>query len=208
MKPLTGPIVDWNPERGFGFIESNGQRIFLHMRDFNERHKVPEVGDVIQFDLGTDRQGRPCAQKARHVNEGGRFTSENILFLLLLLGAPICALGRLSNVVPLAYPVTYWFVVCSVTYFVYAWDKRRARSKRRREPENLLHLLELVGGWPGAFIAQRHLRHKCAKLSYQIVFWLIVAAHQFAAVDYLRNWTLTLRITHQVEMILNAKGVK
>jgi hypothetical protein len=32
-----------------------------------------------------------------------------------------------------------------------------------------------MGGWPGAFVAQRRLRHKCVKRKYQIVFWLIVA---------------------------------
>src|ERR1700712_5586645 len=101
--PLTGTITDWNPDRGFGFLESDGQRIFLHTKDFKERHKVPEVGDVIQFELGADKQDRPCAQKARHVNEGGRFTSENILFLVLLIIAPICAIGRLSRSVPAVY---------------------------------------------------------------------------------------------------------
>ena len=202
---LNGPVVEWNPELGFGFVESNGQNIFLHLRDFKVRHKVPEVGDVIHFDLGMDRQGRSCALKARHVNDGGRFTSENILVLLLLLAAPVSALGRLSHVVPLVYPVVYWLIVCAVTFFVYAWDKQRARSKGKREPENLLHLLELFGGWPGGFIAQRHLPHKCSKLSYQIVFWLIVALYQFAAVDYLRSWSLTLRATHQIESVFTAK---
>jgi len=41
-----------------------------------------------------------------------------------------------------------------------------------------LHLLELLGGWPGAFLAQRRLRHKCSKRRYQFVFWLIVLAYQ------------------------------
>jgi uncharacterized membrane protein YsdA (DUF1294 family) len=40
-----------------------------------------------------------------------------------------------------------------------------------------LHLLELCGGWPGALIAQHWVRHKVGKLSFQIIFWLIVAAH-------------------------------
>jgi hypothetical protein len=55
-------------------------------------------------------------------------------------------------------------------------------------PEARLHLLELLGGWPGAFLAQRRLRHKCSKHSYQVVFWLIVLAYQFAAFDSFHDW--------------------
>ena len=55
------------------------------------------------------------------------------------------------------------------------------------QPVNL-HLLELLGGWPGAFLAQRRLRHKCSKGSYQFVFWLIVLGYQFAAYDSLQHW--------------------
>ncbi|SJM91388.1 Cold-shock protein (fragment) [Crenothrix polyspora] len=46
-----------------------------------------------------------------------------------------------------------------------------------RIPEKSLHTLELLGGWPGALLAQRTLRHKNRKPSYQVVFWLIVGLH-------------------------------
>jgi uncharacterized membrane protein YsdA (DUF1294 family) len=35
-------------------------------------------------------------------------------------------------------------------------------------------MLALVGGWPGALIAQRTLRHKTQKISFQIVYWTTV----------------------------------
>jgi uncharacterized membrane protein YsdA (DUF1294 family) len=56
-------------------------------------------------------------------------------------------------------------------------DKARAEKEERRVPENTLHMLELLGGWPGALIAQQWLRHKTAKVSYQVIFWLIVMGH-------------------------------
>jgi uncharacterized membrane protein YsdA (DUF1294 family) len=46
-----------------------------------------------------------------------------------------------------------------------------------------LHLVELLGGWPGALVAQQCFRHKTRKLSYQMVVWLIVAAHQLVWID-------------------------
>ena len=68
-------------------------------------------------------------------------------------------------------------VMSVVTFIVYALDKRAARLGRQRTPEATLHVLELLGGWPGAFLAQRLIHHKNAKVGYQVVFWLIVALH-------------------------------
>jgi hypothetical protein len=47
---------------------------------------------------------------------------------------------------------------------------------------------ELLGGWPGAFLAQRRLRHKLSKPGFQVLFWLIVLAYQFAAFDSVQSW--------------------
>ncbi len=77
-------------------------------------------------------------------------------------------------------------VLSLVTFVAYTLDKRAARRGRPRTPEVTLHLLELLGGWPGAFVAQRLIRHKNAKISYQIVFWLIVAGHAAAWVAFMR----------------------
>ena len=69
-------------------------------------------------------------------------------------------------------------LVMSVIAFVaYGWDKRQAKLNRWRTPEKTLHLLALLGGWPGAILAQRFFRHKTRKLSFQAAFWVIVALH-------------------------------
>lgn len=46
-------------------------------------------------------------------------------------------------------------------------------------------MLELVGGWPAAFIAQKTLRHKCSKLPYQLRFWSIILLWELAALDFI-----------------------
>lgn len=65
----------------------------------------------------------------------------------------------------------------AVTFAVYWFDKRLAQGGGRRIPENTLHWLALAFGWPGALVAQRVVRHKNRKGSFQIVFWLTVALH-------------------------------
>lgn len=68
-------------------------------------------------------------------------------------------------------------VASAVTFVAYALDKRAARRSNRRIPEKTLHLMELAGGWPGALLAQRTLRHKTVDVRFRVVFWAIVALH-------------------------------
>lgn len=60
---------------------------------------------------------------------------------------------------------------------LYAADKRRARLDAWRISETTLHVVELLGGWPGALLAQRVFRHKLQKAGYMLIFWAIVALH-------------------------------
>jgi uncharacterized membrane protein YsdA (DUF1294 family) len=67
-----------------------------------------------------------------------------------------------------------YLVLSILTFVLYAADKRAAQTHRWRTPENTLLLIGLVGGWPGAAVAQQVLRHKTKKLSFRRLFWLTV----------------------------------
>src|SRR3546814_20396935 len=54
---------------------------------------------------------------------------------------------------------------------MYWLDKEAAQGGARRIPESTLHLVDLLGGWPGALIAQQQFRHKTVKASFQFAFW-------------------------------------
>lgn len=68
-------------------------------------------------------------------------------------------------------------LLSAVTLLFYAWDKRRATRGGWRVPETRLHVLALLGGWPGALLGQRWLRHKTIKRRFRVVFWLTVVGH-------------------------------
>ena len=57
---------------------------------------------------------------------------------------------------------------------MYIKDKLAAEWDEWRTPENTLHLVSLIGGWPGALIAQSKIRHKSKKMSFKIVYWITV----------------------------------
>lgn len=62
----------------------------------------------------------------------------------------------------------------ALCFALYAVDKAAARSGRDRISESMLLSLGFVGGWPGAIVAQQVFRHKTAKRSFRVRFWLSV----------------------------------
>lgn len=63
------------------------------------------------------------------------------------------------------------------SFCLYAVDKQRAVRGSRRISEATLHAVDLLGGWPGGLLAQRVVRHKTRKTTFQIVFWITVLAN-------------------------------
>jgi uncharacterized membrane protein YsdA (DUF1294 family) len=75
-------------------------------------------------------------------------------------------------------PVLGSYLALSLLSFVaYAIDKSAARKGEWRISENNLHLLDFLGGWPGGWLAQKFLRHKTGKASFQRIYWVTVVLH-------------------------------
>lgn len=194
-KPLTAELVEWDDKKHYGFLHCGKARVFLHVREFAKLHKKPAVGDKIAFLPGQDNHGRTCAKHAVHVHDGGRITLVALIVLAGLLVLPVLALRHAR--VDWRWAVGIGLAMPALTYLTYASDKKRAQAREWRISEKRLHLLELLGGWPGAFLAQRRLRHKVSKAGYQAVFWLIVLAYQLAALDSMQDWKLSQAIWRQ-----------
>ncbi len=112
---------------------------------------------------------------------------------LALFILPVWACIRLSQQmhIPGWLIATSAILISLITYATYAWDKAKAQRGGWRIPETTLHLLDLCGGWPGGLLARHQFRHKTAKLSFRITFWLIVALHQLISLDYVTGHAIS-----------------
>lgn len=70
-----------------------------------------------------------------------------------------------------------YFTLSLLSFAAYAIDKSAARKGTWRISENNLHVLDFLGGWPGGFLAQRLLRHKTSKATFQRIYWVTVVLH-------------------------------
>ena len=175
----TGKITHWNGGNAYPFITPSmgAKQVFVHIRAFNKPGYTPVINQLVNFVLSTDNQGRPCATRValageespdRHKrNDKNLYIWAAVIFLVLL--------GAVSWGGSLPLPVWLLYLGLSlVTFVVYWMDKSAAQSDHSRTPENTLHLLAVLGGWPGAMIAQQVLRHKSSKQEFRVVFWLTV----------------------------------
>lgn len=178
----VGRIADWNDEKGFGFVTPNGggERAFVHIKSFENRRRRPLNGDMISYVPALDERRRLNATRIRGVMTDTKPPSlqrtwlpRRIIGILALLALATAAyLGRIPPLVALVYAG-----MSLIAFLAYGLDKSAARTHRWRTQESTLHLFELLGGWPGALIAQGSFRHKTRKLSFQISFWLVVAVN-------------------------------
>ena len=199
-----GKVSEWNDDRGFGFIATLGgepARVFFQVRDYRLDGRRPEVGELVKFAAQRQPDGKWRAHAVRRTVPAARAATSP-------LRSSASARPRRESVFPgavatIAYglliawairsgrlPFEAVFVVLglsAITFVAYALDKHAAQTGRWRTPESTLHLLELAGGWPGAWVAQQWLRHKSRKPAYRVVFWVMVVLHGGALAAWL--WT-------------------
>lgn len=184
-----GRITNWNDERGFGFVlpDDGSERVFLHIKAFEQRYQRPAGNERINYDLTRDERNRPQAVRVSYVERARiartvpdseeTIPGETVPAALAALGfLAFTGVMGWTGRVPLWVPAAY-SAVSVITFGAYHADKGKAIRGEWRTPESTLHLLEMMGGWPGALIAQQALRHKNRKPAFLVAFWLIVILH-------------------------------
>lgn len=209
---IEGSIKTWNDDRGFGFIQSNEDQIevFVHATAFNSRHTRPHVNQRVYFDLELSPEGKPRAKnvhfsrpvfenKCERTDSPAQWQTGPFLAIpafVFLFGVVSLLWGP-----PMLLALIY-VVISALTYVTYAMDKSAARQGSWRTSERTLHCLSLLGGWPGALIAQHMLRHKSSKAQFRFVFWVTVLLNVIFFLllaspkgqTYWAMWGLPLRI--------------
>lgn len=178
----TGTLTHWDDAKGYGFItpEDGGQRLFVHVKAFGLRSRRPFEGERYRFRVGVGESGRPQVVEAKPVeavveNAARPYDASSVTLLV-----PAFALLVLVTQLWWGLPKPLWGIYTGLsmaTYLVYWLDKRAARRGGPRVSERTLHGLALIGGWPGALLAQQLLRHKTRKVGFRRWFWAMVVTH-------------------------------
>ena len=195
---FEGRLVQWNDERGFGFIEptQGGQEIFVHVKAFKTRAGRPQIDQVFSFEIELSTQGKKRAKnveimRAARSHSIARRESPAQWGSATLFALPLFLVVFL--IVGVLWRPPLWFAgiygaVSAMAFLAYAADKSAARRQTWRTPESTLHLLALAGGWPGALLAQQFLRHKSAKAAFRRAFWATVILNAAGFVALCSPW--------------------
>jgi uncharacterized membrane protein YsdA (DUF1294 family)/cold shock CspA family protein len=181
---LNGTLKEWNDDKGFGFISpcAGGADVFAHISAFQNRSGRPKTGDVVIYHPEKSEDGRLRAVSVSYSDEKtGKLhhKSERGLWLAMLVSLAflitILVFGCMW-LIPWEL-VGLYFAASIIAFFMYWGDKSAARKGLWRTRESSLLFCGLIGGWPGALIAQQLFRHKSSKTKFQIGFWGSVAVN-------------------------------
>lgn len=185
---FVGRVSSWNETKGYGFVEPHGGgvRAFVHIKAFVSPARRPVDGDLVSYAVKQDARGRSNAVQVRFAAERivprkaapatARIPRTAIAGSFLAL----VTIGTLLGGITWPIPAIYVAMSC-LSYVMYYQDKAAAGHGSQRIPEAHLHLVDLLGGWPGALLAPQQFRHKTVKGSFQAVFWLAVVVNTAAA---------------------------
>ncbi|WP_256354342.1 cold shock and DUF1294 domain-containing protein [Variovorax sp. dw_308] len=174
-----GTLVRWVKDRGFGFIHCPdiSADVFVHLRDFTDKGITPQVGMMLRFEeihmggkgpravavqaAGAARQpqGRSASEPSRRPSDRPNGRSRDVapstssLPMALLIAIYVALLGYgvwIARISPITLAVL--LVISLSTFFIYGLDKSAAEAGRWRTSETTLHMLSLLGGWPGRLV--------------------------------------------------------
>lgn len=172
-----GKVIKWNNGNGFGFIEpsNGGPELFFHEDCLINQSRRPVINDEVSFKIASNLEGKTRAERIlfkgeRDPRQIDKFFDVGYLafscFFLFAIGA-LVLFKKIDPVILILY-----LILSFMTFLIYWRDKIKSKKDQWRIQEQTLHLFSLIGGWPGALIAQRTLHHKSRKKSFQKTFFI------------------------------------
>jgi len=212
----TGELVDWDDDRGFGFIQrpTGSERIFVHVKAIRQSYTRPRLGDRLSYTVGPGRNGKLAALDVdiAGANPRPREAAQR--------GAPELPFARNSNRVWAALTLIVLLMAAIITNRLPPWgalpyillgllsfsqyraDKLAAIAGVWRTSEYQLHGLDLAFGIIGGLLAQHIYRHKTSKPMFRIITWAIAALHMVLLALVLSGWITSELIKASITEVL------
>ncbi|WP_032048052.1 DUF1294 domain-containing protein, partial [Acinetobacter sp. 1566109] len=150
----------------------------------------PIIGCALEYLVILDERGRFRAQQVtylkasqtRKASKSAKTESSfqakpwsamqmGIVFYFVLMG-----IMSFIHVLP-AYTLLFILMTNVLSYWLYSQDKEAAQLGNRRIPEQTLHIVSFLGGWPAAWWAQQKLRHKTQKQPFRKIYFCTIFLH-------------------------------
>lgn len=204
----VGRLTQWKDEQGYGFItpKDGGSPVFVNLKSFSNPQQRPFRNDHVSYTVVFDGKDRARADDVEFLVDDGPapfspgwgpgILAFAVFFLLFV--ADSAWKGRIPFAV-----LGLYLAASTLAFFLYKRDKALARSHEWRVPENTLHFWSLIGGWPGAALAQKLVHHKSRKKSFQIVYWFTIVLNGIGFF-----WLLSPSGSAQVRSFLNSLGLR
>lgn len=186
-----GRLVEWFDDKGYGFIQpsdSQKGRVFLHIRDFARKGPRPIVGCALEYLVILDEQGRhrasqvvylkakqahtaqPQNNNAKKPTQPSKLAPMQIASVIYIV---VIAVLSFMHILP-NYSFIFIGLMNVLSYWLYAQDKEAAQLGKKRVPEQSLHIVAFLGGWPAAWLAQQKLRHKTQKQPFRKIYFCTI----------------------------------
>lgn len=199
----TGELVQWNNKGGYGFVRDgvSGRDYYLHISNLDEGGR-PKLGDVVLFEVGKGRKGKPAAVAATiqqsapppapslrdvkrspgvsHFKVGLRTAAATVMTLLILWAI---ASGHAPVWIGLLYGG-----MGAASALLYRFDKLYALKGKYRVSEHNLHVVDLCCGIIGGLAAQEVYRHKTVKPRFVATTWSIALVHTLGLAALAFGW--------------------
>ena len=175
-RAYQGRIINWNDEKGYGFIQiqPGHENLFFHISNFAYHHRRPAADTAVTFLAVPAPKGGWQASRVL-LREHEHAIMDSDAYDIADKSKP----KRIEGYVYAVLDVLYFLglTLISLPLGITSAVMSAAEQGGQRIPNTTLHLASLLGGWPGALIARPLLRHKLNQKRFRGFFWASIVAN-------------------------------
>ncbi|MDF1861428.1 MAG: hypothetical protein P1U87_14525 [Verrucomicrobiales bacterium] len=188
-------VITWSNHEGSGFLSFSEEEVIpVYAKDFQRFHRRPQEGDRVLHNLASGEGEWPHATDVVLLRARGLFHDLKGAWPTLFLVLPILAFLIAPLPGGFFHCVAYVFLLSAATFLLYHCHEFRRDGIGNCTPDSALHFLELLGGWPGAILAQHQIGTEFSRKRYQFFFWIIVGIWQGISIEAIFDWSVSQQL--------------